>query len=360
MKKIKKIFKFIPSFALIILSGLLSVFSVNENLTPTSAANDYLVSERSVTNYDYTYTNNGVTFHYYFDLNFYLYNVLSNNTFYYVVNGRSYLGRNSVSYNGITYGNGYASSDYYVDFNLVSSSFIFGGNIADINIYFNGTLVNQSFSGFNDLSSLGGNYAWIWYVTQRIRINYGTSDLYLYYPKNLQSSSNALDYSLVVASSNTNNFPSVFTTGLVSSTSSRAIVSYTVDLTRSNYDLGYEEGYNAGYDTGFNNGYTSGVSNGTDIGYNNGYEAGYTAAIGDNQSSYDSGYAAGVAESGNQSAVANSIFDGIIRIGILPVQFFLSVFNFQVFGINVSVIITSLLAVAITVILIRFITGKKF
>lgn len=364
MKRIKKIFKFLPALVLTFVSGLMAVINTKENISSVSADNDYLMSSRSISNFDYTYTSAGnvqsglksMTFHYFYDLEFYLYNRLSDNTFYYVLNYRHYIGRDYVVCNSVTYNSAYAI-DSYVDYTLTSSNFTLTGSSVDFNIKFDRTNTNTDWYFSGDYIS--NHYLTGWYVTQRINITYGTSNyLYMYLPKGVDSSNDGSNYYIMMVVSDST-FSTDFKSTRVVSSSNVPIVSYTVDLSRSNYDLGYEEGYNAGYQSGFNNGFNSGNSSGIDIGYNNGYEDGYSAGVAGTQTAYDNGYAAGVAEAANQSAVANSIFDGIIRIGILPVQFFLSVFNFEVFGINVSVIITSLLAVAVTVILIRYITGKK-
>lgn len=100
----------------------------------------------------------------------------------------------------------------------------------------------------------------------------------------------------------------------------------------SAYQNGYNEGWNAGNDYGFEQGY--------DNGYTHGYQ--------DAEINLDA-----------QGSTALTIFTGIINVGLLPVNFFLNILNFEVFGINIGAIVTATMTVAIVIILIRIITGKK-
>lgn len=96
--------------------------------------------------------------------------------------------------------------------------------------------------------------------------------------------------------------------------------------------------------------------NWTDDGYNSGYDAGYSDGV---SKGYQEGYSTGYTEADNQDATALSIFTGIINVGLLPVNFFLNMLNFEVFGINIGAIVSATLTIAIVVIIIRVITGKK-
>lgn len=96
--------------------------------------------------------------------------------------------------------------------------------------------------------------------------------------------------------------------------------------------------YNNTYQDGFDNGYSSGK----DDGYNDGYQVGYSDGI-----SYGS----------QQDATALVIFQGIISVGLLPINFFLAMLNFEVFGINIGGAISAMLTIAIVVIIIRIVVS---
>lgn len=98
------------------------------------------------------------------------------------------------------------------------------------------------------------------------------------------------------------------------------------------------------YHQGYSDGYSQGANAGETAGYNNGYQTGY-----------DDGYQEGV-DLDTQTA---SIFSGILSVGLLPVNFFLSILNFEVFGINIGAFVSATLTIAIVIIIIRLITGKK-
>lgn len=114
---------------------------------------------------------------------------------------------------------------------------------------------------------------------------------------------------------------------------------YDVDLTGlynvvnsrfGSADGGYEEGYNTGYGVGFNEGSTTG---------------------------YDNGYADGYAEGVQTDDTAFAIFNGILTIGMIPINALLTMLDFSVFGINISNFVMSLLTVLITLWVVRMITG---
>lgn len=100
----------------------------------------------------------------------------------------------------------------------------------------------------------------------------------------------------------------------------------------SGYQNGYSDGYNAGYDTGWDEGYTRGEA----IGYSDGFEDG--ASVDD---------------------TAIVIFNGILNIALVPINFFLAIFNWELFGINMSALVTSILSVCLVVIVVRLVTGKS-
>lgn len=103
-----------------------------------------------------------------------------------------------------------------------------------------------------------------------------------------------------------------------------------IELRMVSEEGGYSAGYNVGYDTGY--------ANGHDDGYNTGYSDGYTNGV-----SVDS--------------TAFTIFNGILTIGMLPINVFLAMFDFTVFGINISNFVMSLLTVLVTIWVVKSITG---
>lgn len=88
--------------------------------------------------------------------------------------------------------------------------------------------------------------------------------------------------------------------------------------------------------------------------YQEGYDVGYADG---SRSGYNSGFTDGYNDGSSQSEVATSIFLGIINIALLPINMFLKMLNFEVFGINIGGFVSALLTVAIAVILIRIIFG---
>lgn len=78
---------------------------------------------------------------------------------------------------------------------------------------------------------------------------------------------------------------------------------------------------------------------------------------------YQDGYTEGY-DKGYQSAVdvdrhTATIFSGIIDVALLPINVFLSIFDFNLFGINFKNMVAGVLTAMIAVILIRTFTGKK-
>ena len=91
----------------------------------------------------------------------------------------------------------------------------------------------------------------------------------------------------------------------------------------------------------------------------NSYQAGYDQGFTDGESSgHDKGYAEGYTEANNTNPTATVIFSGIISIGLMPINFFLAILNFEVFGINIGAFVSALLTVAIIVIIIKIIVGS--
>lgn len=108
----------------------------------------------------------------------------------------------------------------------------------------------------------------------------------------------------------------------------------------SDYSYVADGGYHDGYVDGFN----AGVSEGSQEGRENGYYDGFKDA----KELYE-----------NQDATVNSIFQGILSIGLIPVEFFMSIFNFSVLGVNITSIVSAILTLMVLVILMRIILGGK-
>lgn len=81
-------------------------------------------------------------------------------------------------------------------------------------------------------------------------------------------------------------------------------------------------------------------------GYNEGAEDGYSQ-----------GYTDGYNEATNTDENITSIFGGILNIGMLPVNFFLAIFNYEILGINLTAVISAILSICVAIIVIRFIKG---
>lgn len=71
------------------------------------------------------------------------------------------------------------------------------------------------------------------------------------------------------------------------------------------------------------------------------------------------GYTNGVNDTLQNGSVASEIFAGIVNVGLLPINVFLGMLNLEVFGINIGALVTALMTIAITIIIVRLITGKK-
>lgn len=97
--------------------------------------------------------------------------------------------------------------------------------------------------------------------------------------------------------------------------------------------------YNSDVNTYFTNGYNQGKEFGEKIGYQNGFIAGQKDALKDN--------------------TVFNIFNGILNIGMIPVNFFLSIFNFEILGINMGGFISALLTISIVLFVIRLFKGSN-
>lgn len=145
----------------------------------------------------------------------------------------------------------------------------------------------------------------------------------------------------------------------------------------SGYDVGYadgldqgfadglEEGESRGYESGFDNGYSSGyrqgefdgISSGYELGYadgeSNGYESGYYRGYAEG---YIDGYDTGKAEGGDGEVVTEIVYRDPVEINVgevisgissMPQNLIGSAFGFELFGINIAGLLTTLIVLAV-------------
>lgn len=131
---------------------------------------------------------------------------------------------------------------------------------------------------------------------------------------------------------------------------------------REGYDLGFTNGYQTGYLDGEEEGYQSGLDANDkyafEEGYDWGYEDGYTAAeqVADEmrQEGYNKGYAAGQTDAMNTLDTISAFVDGIVSA---PINVLYTIFDVEVFGINLYAIISIVLG-AMVVLAVAWIIWK--
>lgn len=94
------------------------------------------------------------------------------------------------------------------------------------------------------------------------------------------------------------------------------------------------------------NSFLTAIQNGYAVRTNTAYEEGRTA-----------GYIAGLAEGQQQDETIASIFSGILEIGLVPINVFLAMFNFDILGINITEFVTALLTAMLVVYVVRIFIG---
>ena len=112
-------------------------------------------------------------------------------------------------------------------------------------------------------------------------------------------------------------------------------------------DLSNDVYYNNGYNEGFKGGKIEGYSTGKSEGYSNGFAEG-------KKNGYDIGYNAGVnaGQDYSFSALFGAVFD-------VPIQAFKGLFNFEIFGVNMTSFVSSLLALCVIVVIVKICLGGK-
>ena len=106
------------------------------------------------------------------------------------------------------------------------------------------------------------------------------------------------------------------------------------------------EYYNQGFSAGFSDGYNRGNTDGNIAGYDTGYKAGNTIG-------YESGYNKGLNDS-NQYTFVNLIGATIDA----PMQYFKSLFNFELLGVNLSSFLMGLFTLCIIVTIVKLCLGR--
>lgn len=100
--------------------------------------------------------------------------------------------------------------------------------------------------------------------------------------------------------------------------------------------------------TEYQQGYTNGWNDGNDKGFEDGYRNGYANGVTDGLESVEI-----------MNPEMFTIFNGILNIAMIPVNVFLGFFNWEIFGINIASFVSSLLSIAILIIVIRLIAGSS-
>ena len=130
--------------------------------------------------------------------------------------------------------------------------------------------------------------------------------------------------------------------------------------TENGEELGFEAGYQEGYSSGSEDGYNDGKSDGYNIGYEEGYvegadvgtDAGYEEGLRVGKASgYQSGFKAG-----EQSDLTKNIRSVISDIVFAPYRAISTMFDFEIFGINIAGAIFTIF----TLFVILFVIGAIF
>ena len=123
-----------------------------------------------------------------------------------------------------------------------------------------------------------------------------------------------IDFHVLSNNSSTDKSPYSFVNFSLSFTGSNntpIFITQNANIVESLTSKDYKQGYNDGLNYGYNNGYTEGYDTGYQLGYSNGVQEGL-----------------------DTNSLPATIFTGALNVGLLPVNVFLQMFNYEVFGIN--------------------------
>lgn len=134
------------------------------------------------------------------------------------------------------------------------------------------------------------------------------------------------------------------------------------------YDAGYDEGKADGYDEGKTDGYNDGKAEGYDegleAGNTSGYQSGYAAGSADgydrgyekgDKAGYDRGYSEGTLKADQGAQIDIAAIVTAVPVGVK--NFISNSFGFELFGINIAGLLFTLIAVALTVFVVKRFKG---
>lgn len=117
--------------------------------------------------------------------------------------------------------------------------------------------------------------------------------------------------------------------------------------TEGDYNSGFRDGYVKGEDDGFFEGYDAGkdvgYKEGKDVGYKEGYENGKDVGYNDGKAD---GYDKGMQDSGGFYSMIFAVFDA-------PIQVLTDMFNFEIFGVNMTAFVISIISIAVISFIVR-------
>ena len=122
-------------------------------------------------------------------------------------------------------------------------------------------------------------------------------------------------------------------------------IHYSLSIDR--YKLGYKDGYNIGFNSGKEEGKTEGYNQGKSEGYNEGKIEGHTEG-------YNEGYAKGLADANNYT-----FFSLIGAIIDAPIQYFQSLFDFTILGVNIKGLLLALFTLCVILVIVRLVKGGR-
>lgn len=333
MRKLRKLFKFIPLLCLPLLCGL-SVFGLyhhNINETKADWRNSTVVSYGSNVSHISYMSIQGITgYSVRFDMNC-TYNILKdldNESYYfqmnfYISNGTKQTLNSPIVVTNFRGYNGATNNDFF--------SVVFQSPISPL--YFENGYTNFSVRliGVYDYISLGNN----------------TSQYTFYFTLSCTGYANTFNASTNVVFNDSVNVQSYSASSL---TDLLLNINWNGVVSQENSD--YINGYNAGYQEGYSQGYREG---GTDVNvYDNAYHEGYTSG---ESYGYSVGYTDGFTDGQSVDSTVQTIFSGFVTVGLLPIDVLLTIFNFEILGINVSYLVSALFTICLTILLVKMFKG---